>query len=230
MKPLPPSAWVLPDARELPDGHDYAGSGLDWEPGTLLQAYAAGYFPMPRDLESDRIDWWSPDPRAVFAPQTLRVTRSLRQSMRHFTYSLNRDFRGVLRACGSPERDSRWIDSSVESAYTRLHDLGWAHSIEVWQDGELAGGLYGVEIGGLFAGESMFHLRRDASKAALVALASLLRDGRRRIDSQWMTPHLASLGAVAVTRGAYVADLPQYLAEPEVLSAMPRGSSVTPFA
>ena len=229
MKPLPPSAWVMPDARGLPDGQDYAGSGLDWEPGTLLHAYAAGYFPMPRDLESDRIDWWSPDPRAVFDPQRIRAARSLRQSMRHFAFSLNRDFHGVLRACGAPERDSRWIDSSVEHAYTRLHDLGWAHSIEVWQDGELAGGLYGVEIGGLFAGESMFHRRRDASKAALVALASLLREGHRRIDSQWLTPHLESLGAVAVPRSSYLDALPGYLAEREVLSELPLGMDITPF-
>lgn len=228
MRTLPPSAWRLADARELPDGQDYAGSGLDWQPGTLLHAYAAGYFPMPRDLESSEIDWWSPDPRAVFDPQHVHVSRSLRASSKRFRFTLNTAFDDVVAACADPSRDSRWIDSNVKRAYRELHHLGWAHSIEVWSDDRLVGGLYGVEIGGLFAGESMFHHGTDASKVALVALAQLLSVGRRRIDSQWMTPHLQSLGAVAISRRQYIDELPRYLADTEVLSNAPREISVRP--
>ena len=226
MRPLPPSQWTLLDARELPEGQDYAGSGLDWSPGTLLNAYAAGYFPMPRDLGSETIDWWSPDPRAVFDPQRMRISRSLQASLRKFRVTLNTVFDDVVACCADPSRSSRWIDEHVQLAYAELHRLGWAHSVEVWRDDELVGGLYGVEIGGLFAGESMFHRDRDASKVALVALASLLREGKRRIDSQWLTPHLASLGAIAIPRSQYIAELPEFLAAPEVLSGQ-RGD-VTP--
>ena len=228
MRPLPPSAWTLADARELPEGQDYAGSGLDWEPGTLLHAYASGYFPMPRDLESDAIDWWSPDPRAVFDPKRIRVTRSLRSSLGRFRITLNQSFDDVISACADPARSSRWIDSNVHHAYGELHRLGWAHSIEVWDGEHLVGGLYGVEIGGLFAGESMFHRAPDASKVALVSLAWLLREGNRRIDSQWMTPHLASLGAIAMPRRQYLDELPAFLAEREVLHGLPMGTVITP--
>ena len=228
MRPLPPSTWTLADARDLPDGQDYAGSGLDWEPGTLLHAYAAGYFPMPRDLGSDTIDWWSPDPRAVFDPRALRISRSLRASIAKFRITMNASFDDVVAACADPARPSRWIDSNVRLAYAELHRLGWAHSVEVWSGEQLVGGLYGVELGGLFAGESMFHRARDASKVALVALASMLRDGQRRIDSQWMTPHLESLGAVAISRAQYINDLPRFLAEREVLHEVPAGSVITP--
>lgn len=228
MKQLPPSAWTLADARELPDGQDYAGSGLDWEPSTLLHAYAAGYFPMPRDLGAEAIDWWSPDPRAVFEPSALRISRSLRTSVHKFRITLNEAFDDVVAACADPARSSRWIDSNVQHAYGALHRLGWAHSIEVWSGEQLVGGLYGVELGGLFAGESMFHRVRDASKVALVALAWMLRDGHRRIDSQWLTPHLASLGALEIPRAQYIAELPRFLAEHEVLHGAAAGSLITP--
>lgn len=228
MKPRPASQWSLADPRTLPDGQDYAGTGLDWEPATLLEAYANGYFPMPRDLDQPPIDWWSPDPRAVFDPRAIRMSRSLRQSMRGFRFTLNANFAAVVEGCAAPQRDSRWIDDSVRNAYGRLHDLGWAHSVEVWRGDELVGGLYGVELGGLFAGESMFHTARDASKAALAALGWLLRDGERRIDSQWMTPHLASMGAVAISRATYVEELPRFLGLAETLLDQPR--EFTPFA
>jgi leucyl/phenylalanyl-tRNA--protein transferase len=113
----------------------------------------------------------------------------------------------VIAACADPRRDSGWIDKDVIEAYTRLHELGWAHSVEAWQDGELVGGLYGIATGGLFAGESMFHRARDASKVALVGLVDLLRDDhadRRVLDVQWSTPHLASLGVVEVARPTYL--------------------------
>jgi leucyl/phenylalanyl-tRNA--protein transferase len=116
-------------------------------------------------------------------------------------------FDAVIRACGDPSRDSGWIDDEIVDAYTELHELGWAHSVETWQDGRLVGGLYGVSIGGLFAGESMFHRVTDASKVALVGLVDLLRDehaDRRLLDVQWSTPHLASLGVVEIRRSTYL--------------------------
>lgn len=201
---------------------------MDWESSTLLQAYAHGYFPMPRELESDAIDWWSPDPRAVFDPRAVQPSRSLRQSIRGYRITLNTAFDAVVTGCADPGRPSRWIDTNVRIAYHELHALGWAHSVEVWRDEDLVGGLYGVEIGGLFAGESMFHRTRDASKVALVALAQLLAGapGPRRIDSQWITPHLRSLGAIEIPRTAYIEQLPEYLANDEVLSIRDAGSFI----
>lgn len=230
MRQLPAARWVLPDARTLPEGQDYAGSGLDWDAATLLHAYAHGYFPMPRELEGDDIGWWSPDVRAVFDPHALRISRSLRQSVRKHRITVNAAFDDVLVACADPARPSRWIDSSVRIAYGQLHEQGWAHSIEVWDRDELVGGLYGVEIGGLFAGESMFHRRRDASKVALVGVASALQSapGPRRIDSQWMTLHLQSLGATEISRADYVEQLPLFLANDEVLCTFSKGSVIRP--
>jgi len=229
VRALPPPRWHLPDARSLPDGIDYAGPGMDWDDATLLNAYAAGYFPMPRELESDEIDWWSPDPRAVLDPADVRVARSLRQSMRKFSITVDAAFGEVVARCADPLRDSRWIDSNVRIAYGRLHAGGWAHSVEVWQADALVGGLYGVELGGLFAGESMFHTARDASKAALVGLATLLRTapGPRRIDCQWLTPHLASLGAVEIPRRQYIEELSAFLASDDALSALPHGTRIS---
>lgn len=223
MKPLPSARWEFPDARTLPTGIDYAGSGLDWDEATVLHAYAHGYFPMPRDLESDEIDWWSPESRAVFDPSALRISRSLRRSLRRFRVTVNGAFDAVVGACADPQRDSGWIDSHVRGTYGRLHQQGWAHSVEVWHEDELVGGLYGVELGGLFAGESMFHTFRDASKVALVSLAALMRDagGPRRIDCQWMTPHLRSLGAVEISREQYLAELPMFLANAEAIGVPP---------
>lgn len=229
MRQLPPPRWELPDARSLADGIDYAGTGLDWDDATLLHAYVAGYFPMPRELESNEIDWWSPDPRAVFDPTQIRIARSLRRSLRRFRITVNAAFDEVVVRCADPERDSRWIDSSVRTAYGRLHRAGWAHSIEVWDDVRLVGGLYGVELGGLFAGESMFHVARDASKVALVGLAHILATagGARRIDTQWMTDHLQSLGAVAIPRTTYLEELPRFLANSEAVAVLRPGTIVT---
>ncbi len=147
----------------------------------------------------------------------LRVSRSLRQSARHMEIRVDTAFPEVLAACADPDRDSGWIDRDIEVAYTRLHELGWAHSVETWQDGELVGGLYGVAVGGLFAGESMFHRVRDASKVALVGLVDLLHDehvDRRLLDVQWQTPHLASLGVVELPRQDYLARLEKALDVP----------------
>jgi leucyl/phenylalanyl-tRNA--protein transferase len=166
-------------------------------------------FPMPLGAHGP-IGWWSPDPRAVIPLDGLRVARSLRRNLRRYEVRVDTAFAAVIDACADPGRPHGWISPEIHGAYRTLHDLGWAHSVEAWSrdDGELVGGLYGLAIGGLFAGESMFHRRTDASKAALVGLVGLLRDdgvAGRLLDVQWQTPHLASLGAVEVGRADYVA-------------------------
>ena len=199
----PPSRWVLPHA-ETADDHGVVGVGADLEPGTLLAAYRSGMFPMPIGRA---MGWWSPDPRAVIPLDGLRVSRSLRQSRRAFEIRYDTAFADVVVACGDPGRPHGWITDEIIAAYTELHRLGWAHSVEAWSrdDGSLAGGLYGVAIGGLFAGESMFHRRRDASKVALVALVDRMRErGMTLLDVQWRTGHLASLGAVEIPRARYL--------------------------
>lgn len=200
----PATIWEFPSSVGG-DEHGVVGIGADLEPGTLLAAYRAGVFPMP--LQGDGpMAWWSPDPRAVIPLEGLRVSRSLRRSCRRFAIRVDTAFEDVIKACADPRRSGAWITEPIVGAYTRLHDLGWAHSVEAWDDEGLAGGLYGVAIGGLFAGESMFHHRPDASKAALVALVDLLRDGidGRLLDVQWTTDHLCSMGAVDVDRQRYV--------------------------
>jgi leucyl/phenylalanyl-tRNA--protein transferase len=170
--------------------------------------------------------WWSPVRRGVLPVRGMRVSRSLRRSARDFEIRVDTAFEEVLDACADPRRDSGWIDADIRTAYLRLHELGWVHSVEAWRDGHLAGGLYGVAIGGLFAGESMFHRERDASKVALLGLCRMLDDelaDRRLIDAQWVTPHLASLGVVEISRHQYLvrlADalrlpLPPFLADPQ---------------
>jgi leucyl/phenylalanyl-tRNA--protein transferase len=170
------------------------------------------------------IGWWSPDPRGVLPLDGLVVHRSLRRACRRHRVSVDTAFEEVVRACADPARPHGWIDASFVAAYTRLHELGWAHSIEVWgatPDGdELAGGLYGVSIGGLFAGESMFHRARDASKVALVATVELLRTGGGTVfDVQWCTEHLASLGAVAIPRAEYLQMVADAIARPQLTLA-----------
>lgn len=208
----PPTGWSFPDPRSA-DG-DVVGAGADLEPGTLLAAYRAGMFPMP--TESGLV-WWSPDPRGVLPLEGLRVSKSLRRSCSLYEVRIDTAFVEVVSACADPGRPHGWISSEVRSGYTRLHELGWAHSVEAWslESGQLAGGLYGVAIGGLFAGESMFHRERDASKVALVELVRILREGgAAMLDVQWLTPHLASLGAVEVSRDEYLALLPDALSRP----------------
>jgi leucyl/phenylalanyl-tRNA---protein transferase len=209
----PPTGWVFPDVGRLPaDGSadDLIGMGADLEPGTLLAAYRQGLFPMPAEDFADGMLWWSPVERGVLPIDGLRVSRSLRQSARRLEIRVDQAFESVIEACADPRRQGAWIDAQIRAAYTRLHTLGWAHSVEAWLDGELVGGLYGVAIDGLFAGESMFHRVRDASKVALVALVDILHDehaDRRVLDVQWPTPHLTSLGVVPVRRRDYLAML-----------------------
>jgi leucyl/phenylalanyl-tRNA--protein transferase len=211
----PSSPWVFPDPRDADD--DLVGIGADLAPGTLLAAYRRGIFPMPEDGVRPPIHWFSPLQRGIVPIDGLRVSRSLRRSMRDFELRVDTAFDEVVAGCADPSRAAGWITREVAAAYAELHRLGWAHSVETWRDGELVGGLYGVAIGGLFAGESMFHRARDASKVALVGLVSLLtEDGveGRLLDVQWVTPHLATLGAVQVTRATYLARLERALQLP----------------
>jgi leucyl/phenylalanyl-tRNA---protein transferase len=211
-----PSGWSFPDPATAVDSEVVAIGG-DLEPGTLLQAYRSGMFPM--HLDGGRtLAWWSPDPRGVLPLDALRVTRSLRTSTRRFEVRVDTAFDEVVEACADPLRPHGWITSEIRDAYRRLHELGWAHSVEAWwkEDLTLAGGLYGVAVGGLFAGESMFHRRRDASKVALVGLVQILtEDGHDRLlDVQWTTDHLSSLGAVEIPRADYLARLEKLMEEP----------------
>jgi leucyl/phenylalanyl-tRNA--protein transferase len=204
-EPLP-SRYAF-DLEVAVPGEDLIGVGADLEPGTLLTGYRSGVFPMGLGRHGrGPIGWWSPDPRGILPLDRLKVSRSLRRSCARFEVTLDTAFADVVAACADNRRPGRWITPKVAEAYRRLFDLGWAHSVECWHEGRLAGGLYGVSVGGLFAGESMFHHETDASKVALVALVDLLtEDGQtgRLLDVQWRTDHLASLGVVEVSRPRY---------------------------
>jgi leucyl/phenylalanyl-tRNA--protein transferase len=200
---------------ELADPYGLVAMGGDLHPERLLQAYRRGIFPWYD--AGDPICWWSPDPRAIFELDGLHVSRRLARTVRsqRFRVTVNRDFAGVIRGCADRPEEGTWITREMMRAYERLHDLGHAHSVEVWHDGELAGGLYGVAVGGLFAGESMFTRRRDASKVALVHLLERLRRrGFQLFDIQFLTEHTARLGAVEIPRKSYMARLAQALACP----------------
>ena len=219
MQPIepPPTSWDLGTAT-LVSGDDLVAVGADLEPGTLLAAYRRGLFPMGLGEDgTDPIGWWSPDPRGILIPAELHVSRSLCRSLASFALTWDVAFDDVVRGCADPRRRGRWITQDIRAAYARLHALGWAHSVEVWQEQRLVGGLYGVAIGGLFAGESMFHRVSDASKAALVGLRQVLAaDGepRRLIDVQWQTPHLSRLGVREVSRPDYLGRLERALPLP----------------
>lgn len=213
----PPSIWNLA-AAPLREGEEVVAVGGDLEPGTLLEAYRHGLFPMGLGRHGTRpIGWWSPIRRGVLLPGDLHVSRSLRRSARQFRISVDEAFGAVLSGCADPAREGRWITPEIAEAYVRLHELGWAHSVEVWQEERLVGGVYGVAVGGLFAGESMFHRVTDASKVALWALTELcFADGAadRLIDVQWQTAHLASLGVREISRAEYLTRLSRALVLP----------------
>jgi leucyl/phenylalanyl-tRNA--protein transferase len=203
----PRSVWQFSDPRDADPEDDLVGIGADLTPGTLLAAYRRGLFPMPDGGVRPPMCWFSPVRRGVIPLDGLVVSRSLRRAVRSCEIRVDTSFAEVIRACGDPRRPQGWITRDIEEAYVELHRLGWAHSVEAWRDGRLVGGLYGVSIGGLFAGESMFHRERDASKVALVGLVSLLSDehvDRRLLDVQWLTPHLATLGAIEIGRDDYL--------------------------
>ena len=219
---LPPSVWDLPDPAGAPAGEELLAVGADLEPSTLIDAYRRGLFPM--EIERDGpVGWWSPDPRGVLPLDSLDVSRSLRRSCRRLRTTIDVAFGDVMAGCGDPKRPHGWITPAFRTAYGELHRLGWAHSVEVWHGDDLVGGLYGVQVGGLFAGESMFHRERDASKVALVALVEALGGATgagegRLLDVQWATPHLRSLGALAIPRGDYLERLALAVALPPRLS------------
>lgn len=207
-QPVDESRWRFPLASDMPAG-DIVCVGGDLEPSTVINAYRRGIFPMEVSGLPDVLGWWSPDPRGILPLDGLRVTRSMRQSAKRFEVRVDTCFERVIRACGDPSREDGWINEKFIHAYTTLHELGWAHSIEVFDaSGQLAGGLYGVRIEGLFAGESMFHVKRDGSKVALMALVDLMRtSGMQLLDVQWCTDHLASLGVIEIPRDDYLARL-----------------------
>lgn len=213
----PPSAWNLAGAP-LRVGEEVVAVGGDLEPGTILEGYRHGLFPMGLGRQGGRpLGWWCPVRRGVLLPGDFHVSRSLRRSHHRFEVTLDSAFSQVVAGCADPTRVGRWITREVAEGYARLHELGWAHSVEVWSEGELVGGLYGVAVGGLFAGESMFHQVTDASKFALWTLSEVcFADGAagRLIDVQWQTPHLATLGVREISRENYLERLPRALALP----------------
>lgn len=207
---LPPPSWLFPDP-ETADEDGVVGVGADLAPRTLAYAYRAGVFPWPHP--SMPLPWFSPDPRGVLTVDSLHVSRSLRRTLRRSGWWTTVDvaFPAVVAACAEQRSDAdegTWITPGMERAYTRLHVLGWAHSVEVWDDHALVGGVYGVQIGGCFTGESMFHRESDASKVALVDLAHRFAEvGGRMIDVQLTTPHLRGMGARDVPRSRFLRDL-----------------------
>ncbi|CAI9402578.1 MULTISPECIES: leucyl/phenylalanyl-tRNA--protein transferase [Aestuariimicrobium] len=223
---------------EWPD-QDLVGFSDEFDPMLTLAAYQSGVFPMPLGevgggvAGPDAMGWWSPVHRGILPLDRLRVSRSLRKSARRYTTSVDRAFDEVMERCAAPTRTGGWIDARVQQVFSDLHRAGWVHSIEVWDDRDrLVGGLYGVSMGGLFAGESMFHdeeFGRDASKVALVRLVEELHRGitteGRLLDVQWVTPHLASLGAVEVPRRRYLAMVAHAVEQPMPAWPAPEGST-----
>ena len=196
----------MPDPRRAP-AHGLIAAGGDLMPGTVLAADRTGIFPWP-DVDG-RLLWFSPDPRAILPLDCFHVSRSLQRTRRRalFTVTRDRDFSAVVAGCAT-SHGATWITPEMRAAYAELHRLGWAHSVEVWRDEQLAGGVYGVTVGGLFAAESMFHHAADASKVALASLVEhLAASGFVLLDVQLLTPHLASLGAIEVSRNEYLSRL-----------------------
>lgn len=212
--------WLDPDRLEFPplyqaldDPNGLLAAGGDLSPQRLILAYRSGIFPWYE--ENQPILWWSPNPRAVLFPEEFRISRSLRRQLRRnvFDVRINTAFADVVEACSGP-RDNQygtWITAEMKAAYQRLHVLGYAHSFEAWQQDRLVGGLYGVAIGRLFFGESMFHLVTDASKVALAWLCRLMsQHDCPMIDCQVETDHLLSLGARMIDRNEFVRWLDEY--------------------
>lgn len=208
----------FPDPRDaLAEPNGLLAFGGDLSPRRLLAAYAHGIFPWYN--EDEPILWWSPDPRCVFRTARLEANRSLRRALRgrDWQISVNRAFHQVMLACAAPRpnQPGTWISPAMIEAYTALHALGHAHSVEVWDDGQLVGGIYGVAVGRLFCGESMFSARSGGSRIALVALAHLLRGWDfPLIDAQVSNPHLLSLGALELPRKVFLSRVRELVAQP----------------
>lgn len=203
-RPVGPSAWHIPDPDD--EESDLVGFGADLAPETLVDAYRRGVFPWPHRRVT--LPWFSPDPRAVIPAGGAHVSRSLRRRLRRAGWETTVDacFGRVVAACADrPRREGTWITREMAVAYERLHELGWAQSLEVWEGDDLVGGIYGVRVGACFTGESMFHRRPDASKAALVDLVARWTEaGGAFVDVQLPTEHLATMGAVEVPRSRFL--------------------------
>ena len=214
MNILRPDNLAFPDHRAA-NREGLLALGGDLSVPRLLLAYRSGIFPWT----DDPLTWWSPDPRAIFEIETFHPPRRLESKLRHhpFEITIDRDFNGVIHACAEPApgRESTWISPRFIEAYQELHRQGYAHSVEVWRDGKLAGGIYGVGIQGFFAGESMFHRATDASKIALCFLMDYLRArGFELFDTQVLSPLTARLGAIEIRRRDYLGRLSAALRKP----------------
>jgi len=209
---MPPSGWVWPAPE---DGDGLVGFGADLLPATLIEAYRQGVFPWPH--EGVALPWFSPDPRGVLHPGGMHVSRSLARTLRRtgWTTTVDAAAAEVIAGCAAARADGTWITPAMQQAYLRLSELGWVRSIEVWEDRELVGGLYGVQVGGVLTGESMFHRRTDASKVAMLDLLDRLsRAGGLLLDVQLLTDHLERLGATAMPRERFLALLAVHRDEP----------------
>lgn len=228
--------WLEPDQLTFPpvsealaDPNGLLAVGGDLSPERLLLAYQQGIFPWYE--EGQPLLWWSPDPRTVVAPDGVHLSRSMRKFLRKsvFTVTVDHDFPAVIHACAEPRdyTDDTWITPAMQRAYIELHRRGHAHSVEVWEHGQLAGGLYGVALGRMFFGESMFSRRSNASKTALLALAGHLRRlGYQLIDCQMPTDHLQSLGAMEVSRERFLRRVRQLTRGPDHWQPLDAGSTV----
>ena len=215
----PPDDWPSADLIAFSD---------EFDAPLALAAYRSGVFPMPLHVGAfeHQMGWWSPVHRGVLPLAGVRVSHSLRQSAKKYRTTVDTAFDEVIRRCADPDRPGGWIDEAIVDVYTELFEAGIVHSVETWDaDGRLVGGLYGVSLNGMFAGESMFHdpqFGRDASKVALLRLTRILDDGHNRLlDVQWRTGHLASLGAVEIPRGVYLRRLDAALGQPPVVWPSP---------
>jgi leucyl/phenylalanyl-tRNA--protein transferase len=212
--PLDASVWDFPSLEQMPKD-DLVTLGADLKPETLIDSYKHGIFPMHLQIENKReIGWWSPLQRGILPLNKINVSSSLKKSMKKYFVTFDQDFDAVIEGCGDDKRPKGWINKDIKTAYKKLFELGYVHSVEVWnKKDELVGGLYGVEVNGLFAGESMFHKQTDASKTAMVYLANQLKEagGERIFDVQWQTPHLKSMGVIKISRAKYISLLPEVM-------------------
>jgi len=211
---LDASVWDFPSPQQMPKD-DLVTLGADLKPETLIDSYKHGIFPMHIQIENKReIGWWSPQQRGILPLNKINISNSLKKSMKKYFVTFDQDFDAVIEGCGDDKRPKGWINKEIKSAYKKLFELGYVHSVEVWnKKDELVGGLYGVEVNGLFAGESMFHKQTDASKTAMVYLVNQLKEagGERIFDVQWQTPHLKSMGVIKISRAKYISLLPEVM-------------------
>ena len=229
-----PVYQLIPEVLFFPPTEEAEGDGLlavggDLTKERLLAAYSKGIFPWYE--AGQPILWWSPDPRLVLIPEELKISRSLRKALRKQQFEIRFDlaFQQVIKACAdvrTQQGEGTWIISEMQKAYTELHQEGFAHSVESWLDGELAGGLYGISLGQCFFGESMFSTRNDSSKVALVALVEFSKQvGIKMIDCQMTTSHLLSLGAREIKRKVFLQNLKIHLEEPTLKGSWNNGSA-----